>query len=327
MKYLIMQTAFIGDVVLATPLIEKLNQYDPDAQVDFLLRKGNEGLLQGHPFLHKVWIWDKKQGKLRNFFRIIREIRRERYDYVINVHRFFTSGLVTVLSGANQTIGFDKNPLSRFFSKRVKHQITTTGIGLHETQRNLELIAHFTGSEYVRPKLYPSKADYGKVANPMPYVCMAPASVWYTKQWPEEKWVGLIHSIPKDVAVFLLGAPGDRELCERIRNNADHPKVQSLAGQLTFLESAALMEGARMNYVNDSAPLHFASAMNAPVTAIYCSTVPAFGFGPLSDMSVIAETAHLLACRPCGLHGKKSCPEGHFKCADINIVPDYQNFQ
>ena len=74
-----------------------------------------------------------------------------------------------------------------------------------------------------------------------------------------------------------------------------------------------------MTFSNDSAPMHFASAMNAPVTAIYCSTVPEFGFGPLSDNSTIIETGEKLECRPCGLHGRKKCPKQHFKCSEINI--------
>ena len=88
-----------------------------------------------------------------------------------------------------------------------------------------------------------------------------------------------------------------------------------LAGQLSFLQSAALMEQASMNYVNDSAPMHFASAVNAPVTAVYCSTIPAFGFGPLSDEKFIVEIKEPLDCRPCGLHGYRACPRGHFNCA------------
>jgi len=75
------------------------------------------------------------------------------------------------------------------------------------------------------------------------------------------------------------------------------------------------MKDARMNYVNDSAPMHFASSVNAAVTAVYCSTVPYFGFGPVSDNSHIVETLLPLACRPCGLHGRKACPLGHFNCA------------
>jgi len=87
-----------------------------------------------------------------------------------------------------------------------------------------------------------------------------------------------------------------------------------------------------MNYVNDSAPMHFASAMNAPVTAIYCSTLPAFGFGPLSDNRHLVQTTHSLSCRPCGLHGKMACPEKHFQCAStittqqlLNTLPNFTN--
>jgi heptosyltransferase-2 len=75
------------------------------------------------------------------------------------------------------------------------------------------------------------------------------------------------------------------------------------------------MKDAQMNYVNDSAPMHLAGAVQAPVTAVYCSTLPKFGFAPFLPNGKILETEELLSCRPCGLHGKSSCPEGHFKCA------------
>jgi len=115
--------------------------------------------------------------------------------------------------------------------------------------------------------------------------------------------------------VYLLGAASDHSTCESIRVGSSNGNVFNLAGKLSFLESAALLKGAVMNFVNDSAPMHLASAMNAPVTAIFCSTVPSFGFGPLSDRSTLIETKEKLDCRPCGLHGFKACPKGHFKCA------------
>jgi len=124
-----------------------------------------------------------------------------------------------------------------------------------------------------------------------------------------------------DKIIYLLGAPSDFETCEWIIKNSAHKNVINLAGKLTFLESAALMKSAQMNYTNDSAPLHIASAMNAPVRAVFCSTVPSFGFGPLSDNSKTIETKVQLDCKPCGLHGYATCPKGHFKCAltiDIN---------
>jgi len=319
-KFLIIQTAFIGDVVLATPLIEKLKMHYPNATIDFLVRKGNESLLENHPLLRNVIVFDKKKGKYRNLVVLIRSIRKHKYDYVINVQRFFASGVMTAMSGAKkETIGFDKNPLSRSFSKKVPHHISASAVGDHEVKRNLSLITHLTDDFYIRPKLYPSLTDFEKVKTNGPYICIAPASVWFTKQFPKERWIDFINEVPNDFNIYLMGAKSDYALCEEIgsRVTGHGSRIVNLAGQLTFLESAALMKNAEMNYVNDSAPLHFASAVNAPVTAIFCSTVPAFGFGPLSDKSFVVETKLELTCRPCGLHGRKECPLGHFHCSII----------
>jgi heptosyltransferase-2 len=192
---------------------------------------------------------------------------------------------------------------------------------VHEVQRNQLLIAGFTDARTEMPKLYPTEADRQKVAplQAQPYVCIAPSSVWFTKQFPAEKWVALIKALPERYPLYILGAPGDKVLADMLVRDSGRNNVTGLCGALNFLQSAALMERAVMNYANDSAPLHFASAMDAPVTAVFCSTVPAFGFGPLRANGQVVEVAERLACRPCGLHGHKACPEGHFKCA-MNIT-------
>ncbi|MBI3509622.1 MAG: glycosyltransferase family 9 protein [Bacteroidetes bacterium] len=318
-KFLIIQTAFTGDVVLATPVAEKLHRFFPDAEIDFLVKKGNESLFKDHPFIKEVFVFDKKNGKLKNIFRLRSAIRKKKYDAVINLHRFGSSGFLTACSGAKEKIGFDKNPFSFLFTKKIKHEIGNSGSGgKHEVRRNLDLIAHLTDLQTEKPKLYPSDSDLQIISyhtNSGEYVCMAPTSVWFTKQWPKEKWVELIKIIPSSYRIFLLGGPADSKPCDKILKDSCRNNIANLCGQLSFLQSAALMKGAKMNYVNDSAPMHFASAINAPVTAIYCSTVPAFGFGPLSDNSRVIETEEKLSCRPCGLHGYKECPEIHFKCA------------
>jgi lipopolysaccharide heptosyltransferase II len=332
-KFLVIQTAFIGDVVLATALLEKLHRYFPDAQIDFLVRKGNEALLTNHPWLHEVLIWDKKQNKLKNLWRLIRRIRQTKYDKVINVQRFAATGLLTAFSGAGETIGFDKNPLSFMFTRKIPHIVsapsvpptadnpspsaTASGQPLHEIDRNQGLIAAFTDVQPAKPRLYPSEADTARVKpyKGRPYITVSPASVWFTKQYPPEKWAAFIREVPASYTVYLLGAPSDKQLGEQIQSLAASADIINLSGQLSFLQSAALMKEAAMNYVNDSAPMHFASAVNAPVTAVYCSTIPAFGFGPLSDKKFIVEIAEPLDCRPCGLHGYRACPRGHFHCA------------
>ncbi|HJW27912.1 MAG TPA: glycosyltransferase family 9 protein, partial [Saprospiraceae bacterium] len=270
MKFLLIQTAFIGDVVLATPLIEKLRHFYPDADIDFMVRKGNESLLTGHPLLRKVWVFNKQDNKIKNLFRLVKLIRKEKYDYVINAQRFFSSGLITVLSGAKTTIGFDKNPLSFLFSRKLPHIISKTSKNIHEVDRNLSLIESLTDASFYNPKLYPSKDDFEKVKTKEPYICIAPASVWFTKQYPKERWIEFINAVPDQFTIYLIGAKSDSELCQEIISkvtgdgsyfdSAQHKRITNLAGQLSFLESAALMQGAVMNYVNDSAPLHFASS-------------------------------------------------------------------
>lgn len=316
-KILLIQTAFIGDAVLATALVEKWHSFYPNCKIDFLVRKGNEGLLANNPKLNEVLIWDKKQSKYKHLFQLIKKIRANKYNLVVNVQRFAATGLLTIFSGAKQTIGFNKNPLSFLFTHKVKHIISTPEKPLHEVERNQQLIEKFTDAIPAKPKLYPSPADYEAVKNfqTQKYICIAPASVWFTKQYPAHKWMELINALPNNFTIYLLGAPSDEELCKQIAQASNKP-VQILAGKLSFLQSAALQQNAEMNYVNDSAPMHFASAVDAPVTAVYCSTLPSFGFGPLSTKSFVVETEEKLACKPCGLHGQASCPQGHFNCAN-----------
>lgn len=316
-KFLIIQTAFIGDVVLATCLVEKLHQHFPDAQIDFLVRKGNESLFNNHPFLNEILIWNKKENKQRNLFKLLKKIREAKYDKVINVQRFAATGMLTAFSGAKEKIGFDKNPFSFLFTKKIKHIVNEGTNTLHETQRDLLLIKDFTDDEFIMPRLYPSTEDYKivKIYQQKKYIIVAPASVWFTKQYPKTQWVSFINKIDPSYNIYLIGAPSDNDLCNEIIQMSSNKNIINLSGKLSFLQSAALMKKAEMNFVNDSAPMHFASAVNAPVAAIYCSTIPAFGFGPLSDKKFIIEIKEPLSCRPCGLHGYKACPLGHFNCA------------
>jgi len=325
LKLLVIQTAFTGDVVLATAVLEKLHHQYPSAQIDFLLRKGNEGLLEHHSFITNLLVWDKKDHKMANLLSIAVRVRKERYTHVINLHRFASSGLITFLSGAGYKAGFDKNPFSFCYSKKVKHLLSEpySANSVHEVQRNQMLIADITDTEAAMPVLYPTPADYEfvKQYQATPYICVAPSSVWFTKQFPPEKWISLINMLPAYYRIYILGAPSDKDLGEGITNKTIHARVENLCSKLSFLQSAALMKGADMNYANDSAPLHFASAMNAPLTAVFCSTVPAFGFGPLRDNASVVEISEKLYCRPCGLHGRKECPERHFRCA-MDITND-----
>lgn len=326
MKFLIIQTAFTGDVILATALLEKIHSSFPTAEISILVRKGNESLLSDHPFLKEVLIWNKKENKFKNLLKLISVVRSKKFDTVINLQRFAGTGFLTMCSGAKEKIGYKKNPLSIFYTRSVSHHI---GDGTHEIERNQMLISHLVDNKISKSKLYPSDKDRSTTEKykTKKYITISPGSIWFTKTFPMYKWIELIDKYNTDspeTVIYLLGSKVEFELGNEIILKSSNKQVLNLAGTLSFLESTALMESAGMNYVNDSAPLHMASAINAPVTAVYCSTVPRFGFGPLSDNSRVFETELELNCRPCGLHGYRSCPMSHFKCAhSINIEKIY----
>ncbi len=325
-KILVIQTAFIGDAVLATGIVEKLHLTYPNAAIDFMVRKGNESLFANHPFLNSVIIWDKTKSKYKHLLGLLNQIRATKYDVVVNVQRFAATGFLTAFSKAKMTIGFNKNPLSFLFTTKVKHIVSNAQNPLHEIERNQMLINSIASGEAMKPKLYPSNIDEQSVSGytTEPFICIAPASVWFTKQYPIHKWVELVNEIPS-IKIYLLGAKSDDTMCNEIIDKSNHQNIESLAGKLSFLQSAALMKQAKMNYVNDSAPMHFASSVDAPTTAVYCSTLPSFGFGPLSTQKNIIETTMQLDCKPCGLHGQASCPKQHFNCANTIQVKQLIN--
>jgi ADP-heptose:LPS heptosyltransferase len=314
-KILIIQTAFLGDVILATPVISELKRLYPSSKIDVLVREGNESLLANNLKINSVFTFDKKNGKVKAIFSLIKTFREKQYDLVINLHRFGSSGILAGLSKGKKRYGFAKNPFSFLYTKKFSHEI---GNGKHEVERNLSIIKEFGAVEKLKPELFPSEDDFA-IADQITsgsYFCFAPASVWFTKQLPVSKWIELINYYTEFGTVYLLGGKGDLEFCNSIIEQTESKMGINLAGQLNLLESAALMKNATRNFVNDSGPLHIASSMNAPVTSFFCSTIPDFGFGPLSDDSEIKQVIVKLACRPCGLHGHKACPKDNFECGN-----------
>lgn len=333
-KILIIQTAFIGDVILATSMIEYLQMNFPNAQLDFLLRKGNESIIQTNPHINKLYIWTKNINKYKSLFSLLKEIRTEKYDTVINIQRFFNSGFLTAFSGAKMKIGFHSNPLSFFFSDQIEHKIPhPSPIGengfLHEVQRNAQLCAPIISNfqipkaDDLRLKLYFDENDeriIKELKTPEKYFVLAPSSVWYTKQWHADKWSELIEKLKDHGRIYLIGGPDDIDYIKSI--SEESIDIIHLEGKLSLRQSALLMKTAKRVFVNDSAPLHLASSVNAKVTAIFCSTVPDFGYGPLADDAVVMQANPRLKCMPCGLHGHKSCPIGTFECSSVVDVDD-----
>lgn len=323
-KILIIQTAFIGDAILATSLVESIYAaYEGVCEIDLVVRKGNETLLENNPKLSTVFVWDKKGKKYKYLFELIKTLRKEHYSAVYNLQRFGSTGFMTWRMKGALKVGYASNPFAFLYNRKMKHILD----GRHEVERNFDLVREDlpATATLINPRLYPSQTDQEIVAKnsdlTREYVVLAPASVWYTKQWPTHKWIEFITTIDPNVNIYIIGAPSDHALINEIITKAKHKRAKNYAGVFSLLQAAQLMKSAKRVFVNDSAPLHLASAVDAPVTAFFCSTVPSFGFGPLSTDQLIAQTPTELACRPCGLHGHKACPMGHFKCAEQIEMP------
>ncbi len=323
-QVLIIQTAFTGDVILALPIAQRIRTNWPEAKIHFLVRKGNENLLEHHPAIDQIWIWDKNQHKIRNLLGLMSQLSQIPFDLAVNCQRFLSTGILMARLNAKQKRGFSENPLSFLYSAHFPHTRSTKGSDtlIHEVDRNLNLLRDIFPTTREAPKIFPTQEEVFRVQQLLPpgkWIVLAPASVWFTKQWPIEKWKALVGLFPEDWIPVVVGGPKDADLGDLLLTVSN--KGVNLCGKLSLRESAALMSLAHRVVCNDSAPLHLASAVSAPVTGIFCSTVPEFGFFPLSPNAVVIQETSGLECRPCGLHGKKSCPQGHFRCA-LEIQPE-----
>lgn len=316
MKILIIQTAFIGDVILTLPVVQVLKREYPDSVIDFLCIPSTAVLLQNNPCINEIIIYDKRKAGLKGLVGMGRELKKKNYDLIISPHRSFRSSLLSFLSGCKNTISFDKSSLSSMYKQTVEY-VT----GIHEIQRNLKLLEPLgiNESKIIKPELFPTNEDKSKIDSILnekgisdnKFVCIAPGSIWFTKRYPKEKYLKLTEMLSeKGIPVMIIGGKDDEELGDYL---AAGDNVYNMAGKLSLLESAELIRRANLLVTNDSAPLHIANATETKVIAIFGATIPAFGFYPYGENDVIFET-NGLPCRPCSIHGGNKCPIGTFEC-------------
>jgi heptosyltransferase-2 len=318
-RILIIQTAFLGDVILSTPLIKALRELFPDAFISFLLIPETTKILENNPHLNEILVYDKRKKKgLITFFDIVSRIKEKKFDLGVIPHRSLRSALLGYLSGIPQRIGFDKSSGSFLFSHKIVYPDN-----VHEIDRNLSLLSNFNiHLSDKTPELFPSSEDFSYarlllhdsgIKEEDKIVGIAPGSVWATKRWLPERFAEVSDLLIKKARakVVFLGSEEDRKLCEEIANLMTEKPV-ILAGKTDILQSAAMISFCEVILSNDSAPVHIASAMKRPVVAIFGSTIPEFGFAPYGEGHLIIEKR--MECRPCGIHGRGKCPEKHFRC-------------
>ncbi len=306
---LVVQTAFLGDVVLTTGLLSALAvKHGP---VDVLVTPAAHSLLITHPAVRRVITYDKrgKDRGLAGWRRMVRTLAAERYALVYLPHRSLRSATLVRAAGIPIRVGFAGGLASLLYTARVPRPISG-----HEAERLLSL----AGPEATRPakiRLELTEDDRAEAYAWLAargigdgFVAAAPGSIWGTKRWPG--FGDLARLLPGRIVV--IGGPDDREAAQAMVDGAPD-RVASAAGAVSLRVSAAILERAGVLVTNDSAPLHLASATGTPTVAIFGPTTPGLGFGPRAPQAAIIERTDL-ACRPCSAHGPARCPLGHHRC-------------
>ncbi|MGA9117621.1 MAG: glycosyltransferase family 9 protein [Bacteroidota bacterium] len=321
-RFLVVQTGFLGDLVLTLPCVQLLRDRMEGALITVAAIPPTAPALENHPAVAGVLVYDKKGSDAgwAGFRRVKGAVRSGGFDAAVIPHRSIRSAALCRLGGIRRRIGFDRSAGRFLLTDVVPYRRD-----LHESARNIRLLHPLGIREegIVLPALYPDEEDRkavdallraGGVGPGAALAAVAPGSVWATKRWPEDRYVTLVRGLRQaGMGVVLVGGPGDAALAGRIREAAGAEGVLNAAGPMSILQSAELIGRCRVCITNDSAPLHLAAAMRTPAVAIFGPTVPAFGFGPVGERDAVVELAGL-GCRPCAIHGGRECPIGTFEC-------------
>jgi heptosyltransferase II len=320
MKALVVQTSFVGDVVLTTPLLTRLAEY---GEVDVLTTPAGAAVLQNHPAVREAIPYDKngRDRGIGGMLRLARALHSRRYDAAYFAQGSIRSSTLGMLAEIPVRIGFGTSTGRMFYTHRVAYRPH-----VHHAARLCDLTNDPTVERggLPRPMVYPSAADEAAVdalltnVGHRPLVALAPGSRWGTKRWPY--FAELAAALPDTVALAIVGDTREAEAATKIEKAARGIVVNGV-GHLSILGSAALIKRARALVTNDSAPQHLATAVNTPTIAIFGPTVPDFGFGPLAERSQTIELTGL-SCRPCDRHGPERCPLGHWRCMRELTVDD-----
>jgi len=320
---LVIQTSFLGDMVLTTPLLSHLAA---SSAVDVVSTPAASVLLENHPAVREVIVYDKR-GRDRGAagaLRLAMRLRERHYDAAYLAQGSIRSGAIAFMARIPERIGFGTSAGRWFYTSRVgpientHHAARLLALGMRDPLR----VVH---TAEIRPRLYPGERERVAVDDVLgtnvmsdePLIVMAPGSVWATKRWPY--FPALATALRDSGRIVVVGTEADRPLALEIVAATKGQAIDA-TGRLSLLASAELIGRSALLVTNDSAPLHLASAMNTPTVAVFGPTVPEFGFGPLAERSAVAGH-ELLSCRPCDRHGPQRCPLGHWRCMR-EITPD-----
>lgn len=318
-RILLIRLSSIGDIVLTTPLIRALKNRFPDAEIDYLVKEKYAELLQHHLALAEVIRFPDRGG-----WRDLRDIRAQllarRYTYILDLHKNQRSLILTHRQPAKAVMRIKKYAARRFLLVKAginlyrtivpvyrRYLLAAAFLGVEDDGRGTELFVPEAVRQDARRRLRRRGADEA-----MTIIALAPGAGFATKRWPVAYFAQVAqHLVAAGKICCVLGGPGDRALGEEIRRQV--PACVNFAGELSLLQSAAVLQQARLLITNDSGLMHIAEAVGTPVLAIFGSTVRELGFYPWLQESRVLENCEV-SCRPCSHIGRNECPKGHFLC-------------
>jgi len=308
-KILIVKPSSLGDVVHSLPFLNAVKEQFPKTEIHWVIAKGLEGLLTGHPMIHKVWLINKDMWKktthiphsFKELHTLFRKLRKEHFDIVVDLQGLLRSGIITMMTGAPLRLGFkEAREGSRFF---YTHKIEG-GKDIHAVDRYLK-IAGFLGCD-TSHILFPFPlSNYPLPALPFTgdYTVMAPGARKPANRWPAYRFGELASLLP--IKTLVIGSREDRHLADAVVKASKNNAI-SLAGKTDLKGLIEVMRGARFVISNDSGPMHIAAALGIPVFALFGAADPV-RTGPYGKgHTVIKED---ISCAPCF---KKKCDD--IKC-------------
>jgi heptosyltransferase-2 len=318
-RVLIIQTSFIGDCILTLPMIQRINQKNPEILIDVLTIPKCVEIFASSPYVKEVIVLDKRKEhkSFLKLYKFVQHLKETDYSKVYTLHRSFRSALITLFLGVVNTYGFNNSSIPFVFKNQIRYDYTS-----HEVKRNLMLVEEVPIDDWkILPKLRLSAEKMKKIESLFSVVdsshkiiAIAPSSEWFTKRYPLKYYKEIVgYLLDKGYIIFLMGSNNDNEICENLKTE-DSAKIYNLSGQFTISESIEILKRCKLLITNDSAPTHMGMAADIKVLTIFISTLPEFGFYPYNAGSDYLSLN--FKCKPCGVHGYQVCPLGHFRCAE-----------
>lgn len=306
-KFLILRFSSIGDIVLTTPVVRCLKQQLPSAEVHFCTKKANQAIVESNPYIDKRFYLEGSLAEL------IRQLRAEKYDYIIDLHNNLRTSIIKLQLGVRSR-SFDKLNWQKWLLVRWK---INTLPKVHIVDRYMATVEPFgikndgLGLDYFIPYKDQIEPDWLPVTHRKHYIAYAIGGQHNTKKLPLTRMIELCRKINQPIV--LLGGKEDAANGEAIFQELGAALIYNACGKYSLNQSAALVQGASVVFTHDTGLMHIAAALKKKVYSIWGNTTPAFGMYPYKTSFVTLENNNL-SCRPCSKIGYEHCPLKHFKC-------------